>query len=358
MNERLKEPRIYLCILVYLLGFLPCMTTSVSVSVLGYSDSSSSDMNVFLILTHTISGYIVLLLPIVMLLVEFMLSEKIKPKIVYTIGGILGAICMFLSTILFTSVNASGGNEYASSEVKTTYQIGFWLELLVFVAIVVITLIKDFALNKETIQEKGFTGALSDVANQVASEAISATNDIKTISKDDFDISAVKDFDINAVKDKVITAIPKVTCTNCGAECVKGKKFCAKCGAKLEIPEENVATPSPQTDGVIAPRMTKSKIEPTVSQVLARVKDVACENCGTKVGAGIKFCPDCGEKIVIKIPPKNCVKCGAQVVGRKFCPDCGEKVVGKELQTNCSKCNAELLFGKKFCVECGTKIDD
>ena len=359
MNERLKEPRIYLCILVYLLGFLPYMSADVGMSIMGMDASSSADVNVYTVLMHTFSGYIVLLLPIVMLVFEFLLSEKVRPRIIYMICGILGVICLFLSTALYINIGASGGNEYAQMEMDTTYKIGFWLELLTFLAIVVITAMKDFSLNKNTIQEKGFSNALKDATSQMASEAISVTNEIKTISKDDFNLDSVKDIDISGMKEKVANALPKVTCPNCGAEVLKGKKFCAKCGTKMEIREEPVSNVVAKGETGAVPKMNKAKSEMTVSQVLARVKDVACENCGTKVGAGIKFCPDCGEKIVIKIPPKNCVKCNAQlVVGRKFCPDCGEKVVGKELQTNCLNCNAELLFGKKFCVECGTKIEE
>lgn len=329
--------------------------------------NESAGVSLFSILTHTFSGYIVLLLPVVMLVFEFLLSEKVKPTIIYLVGGVLGAICTFLSTILYININVAGGNEYASAEVKTTYQIGFWLELLVFLAIVVITIVKDFALDKNAIQEKGLSNALKDVTSQVANEAISATSEIRSIRKEDFNFDAVKEMRSESVRDiiggdRVSGGSTKSVCSNCGARVDSGTKFCAKCGTKVELSEvvEHTtvnATESEKTEPM--KRVHKSKSEMTVTQVLARVKDVACENCGTKVGAGNKFCPDCGEKIVIKIPPKNCVKCGAALtVGKKFCPDCGEKIVSKELQTHCLNCSAELLFGKKFCVECGTKIED
>lgn len=53
---------------------------------------------------------------------------------------------------------------------------------------------------------------------------------------------------------------------------------------------------------------------------------VTCSNCGQAVPAGAKFCPNCGNKIVI--PTKTfCTECGSELApGTKFCPNCGHKV--------------------------------
>jgi hypothetical protein len=50
----------------------------------------------------------------------------------------------------------------------------------------------------------------------------------------------------------------------------------------------------------------------------------------------------------------GCPACGAPLPDNvKFCPECGAKIVSKSL---CRACNAELKPGAKFCAECGTKV--
>jgi hypothetical protein len=50
----------------------------------------------------------------------------------------------------------------------------------------------------------------------------------------------------------------------------------------------------------------------------------------------------------------GCPTCGAPLPPKvKFCPECGTKIVAKSY---CSECGAELKPGAKFCAECGTKV--
>lgn len=47
-----------------------------------------------------------------------------------------------------------------------------------------------------------------------------------------------------------------------------------------------------------------------------------CPKCGAKIEDGVKFCPECGEKLSLKCPD-----CGTEVkAGVKFCPECGRKL--------------------------------
>ena len=49
-----------------------------------------------------------------------------------------------------------------------------------------------------------------------------------------------------------------------------------------------------------------------------------CENCGAKISAKSKFCPECGSKLNVK---SFCPECGAEINGSaKFCPECGNKL--------------------------------
>ena len=90
-----------------------------------------------------------------------------------------------------------------------------------------------------------------------------------------------------------------VLCPQCGEEWPEGKKFCAKCGAKLE---------------------TKVPEVPPVGYVL-------CPHCGTACPEGKKFCAKCGTKLDVQIPqddPNVCRHCGAPLKpGKKFCTKCG-----------------------------------
>lgn len=59
-----------------------------------------------------------------------------------------------------------------------------------------------------------------------------------------------------------------IECQNCGKMIPREKKFCAYCGAKVEIPENK-------------------PIE----------ENIVCPNCGSKVEAGTMFCSECGAKL-------------------------------------------------------------
>jgi len=49
-----------------------------------------------------------------------------------------------------------------------------------------------------------------------------------------------------------------------------------------------------------------------------------CAQCGARVSAGAKFCPECGLKVEVE---QHCSHFGARfAAGAKFCPDCGQEV--------------------------------
>ena len=80
---------------------------------------------------------------------------------------------------------------------------------------------------------------------------------------------------------------------------------------------------------------------------------VKCQNCGTTLTQGAKFCPECGTKV--ELPQKvACPHCGAEVQGGKFCPECGGSLIPSE--KICPNCGNKFESGK-FCPECGTKCE-
>ena len=59
--------------------------------------------------------------------------------------------------------------------------------------------------------------------------------------------------------------------------------------------------------------------------------DYQCSGCGAGAGAGDKFCPECGGKVVKKASTssgKFCPECGAKSGSGKFCQSCGGKLWG------------------------------
>lgn len=85
-----------------------------------------------------------------------------------------------------------------------------------------------------------------------------------------------------------------------------------------------------------------------------------CGLCGTPLGDGQMFCPNCGTakgtaKSEDTAPKANvCAKCGAAIQeGQAFCPQCGAPQGKKNV---CGKCGAELQEGQVFCPKCGQKV--
>src|SRR4029079_8898863 len=77
-----------------------------------------------------------------------------------------------------------------------------------------------------------------------------------------------------------------VPCPTCGKPNIAGAKFCADCGAKMEIAQ------------------------------------VPCVKCGAKLREGAKFCSECGSSQ----EKQKCTNCQAELApGAKFCPECGTK---------------------------------
>ena len=75
-------------------------------------------------------------------------------------------------------------------------------------------------------------------------------------------------------------------CPSCGKQNAVGAKFCADCGAKMEVAQ------------------------------------FPCVKCGAKLREGAKFCSECGSSQ----EKAKCTNCQAELSsGAKFCPECGTK---------------------------------
>ncbi len=347
MSKTFKEPRIYMCVAFIILLFLPWMEAEASAG--GYSVSGGG-ISGFTMELQFITGFIPIAFPVIMLALEFVPAFKFNKRLIYLIGGLLSIILTFVSSMFAKSVGNSGDVDVPGMSVDTgfSYGIWFWVALVLLLAIVVVTIIRDFAINKDSLKEKGLKGAFSEMASQVKSETVEMAGDISSGGLGD----------LGAKMKETASSVGGNKCPNCGANVAIGKKFCAKCGGKMETASATTVTGAVAKPGK---RKVAASVQPesmTVAEYIQTLPDVECEKCGTKVATNIKFCPDCGTKMVIKVAPEQCDKCKTVLIkGKKFCPDCGAPVVLRELITNCDSCGAELIYGKKFCVECGTKVN-
>lgn len=77
---------------------------------------------------------------------------------------------------------------------------------------------------------------------------------------------------------------------------------------------------------------------------------IACSKCGTPNNSTMKFCGNCGNKLVATIV---CPHCGKEVQeGMKFCGECGRSLCGSK----CSICGFDNKEGMKFCGKCGNRL--
>ncbi len=79
---------------------------------------------------------------------------------------------------------------------------------------------------------------------------------------------------------------------------------------------------------VLIPQVMNSPMQP---QAQPQIAFIACPSCQTQVPQGSKFCPSCGNAIVLRppaaAPTSSCPNCGKPVAaGAKFCPECGQKL--------------------------------
>lgn len=77
-----------------------------------------------------------------------------------------------------------------------------------------------------------------------------------------------------------------------------------------------------------------------------------CKNCDAENVDGAKFCSVCGKPLGGTL----CPSCGAfNFCDALYCRECGMKLDGKRV---CAKCGTELGEGDIFCPQCGEKCKE
>ncbi|MBE6884558.1 MAG: hypothetical protein E7487_08125 [Ruminococcaceae bacterium] len=167
-----------------------------------------------------------------------------------------------------------------------------------------------------------------------------------------------------------------LTCPGCGVEISPNLKFCRNCGARL-IPAEPAAepVPAPVAEPAPAPAQEPAAEEPAVP---------TCPGCGVEISPNLKFCRNCGARLIPAEPAAEpvpapvaepapapaqepaaeepavptCPECGVEVSPTlKFCRNCGARLIPAEpiAFKTCPGCGLKLTADKKFCSNCGTK---
>ncbi len=79
-----------------------------------------------------------------------------------------------------------------------------------------------------------------------------------------------------------------------------------------------------------------------------------CPACRQRVPLDSRFCPYCGNHIVVF---DQCAKCRATIPPHsKFCPQCGAPTAETRPEVKCSRCGAVNLPDSIYCNGCGEKL--
>jgi len=105
--------------------------------------------------------------------------------------------------------------------------------------------------------------------------------------------------------------------------------------------------------GFMLPGMIYQTLRPEDADP-ARIRErgtVHCPDCHGEVSVAARFCPACGNQMVVA---RKCPQCGKNVtVKARFCPACG---VNLETKLTCAQCQTALPPGTKFCTSCGEPV--
>ncbi|SRR5579884_329049 len=88
--------------------------------------------------------------------------------------------------------------------------------------------------------------------------------------------------------------------------------------------------------------------EPMSPERIVEKGVVHCTECHGEVALDSRFCPHCGNQMVVI---KKCPRCDKNITtSAKFCPACG---LDLKTEHQCRQCQTKLPPGTKFCFNCG-----
>jgi RNA polymerase subunit RPABC4/transcription elongation factor Spt4 len=100
--------------------------------------------------------------------------------------------------------------------------------------------------------------------------------------------------------------------------------------------------------GMLYRKLTPEDVDP--EQIRAR-GTVSCPDCHGEVPLSARFCPACGNQMVVM---NKCSQCGKNVTAQaRFCPACGANLAAT---LTCGHCRTVLPPRTKFCTHCGEAV--
>lgn len=119
---------------------------------------------------------------------------------------------------------------------------------------------------------------------------------------------------------------PRCQAWVCRKSCWNTKRgVCKECAPDLAT-EATVAQSTRAVEKVWEAAAVDEESQQEVNSDWKQTKRASCSQCGAALSGSVKFCPECGAKI---ITVKHCTECGAKLdPGAKFCGECGTKAAG------------------------------
>ncbi|NTV89278.1 MAG: zinc-ribbon domain-containing protein [Clostridiales bacterium] len=133
-------------------------------------------------------------------------------------------------------------------------------------------LVEVTKLNVNVGSEEDKIQKLYTQIGKIMFEKYTATGVIENEAREACEQIKVHEAAIKTLKDKIAEIKSVKSCINCGTEMERSQVFCAKCGARNEVPSAGGAPEAAQ-------------------------ETIFCPSCGASLPAGSQFCTGCGSKI-------------------------------------------------------------
>lgn len=116
---------------------------------------------------------------------------------------------------------------------------------------------------------------------------------------------------------------PRCSSWVCAKSCWNQKRgLCKNCAPDLEV-EMSAIQSDKAIEKAYESATPDAEDEKLVTSGWNATRVASCPSCGAALAKGVKFCPECGEKINQE---KFCTECGAKMTpSAKFCGECGAK---------------------------------
>lgn len=288
VNKLKSEQRPIIAIIALIAFFLPWVSAEVTSDYGDMPITAETGMTAFAMLKE--SGVMVILLLIPVGIIIFGLTDVMKIKarkgLIYLAVAVISILGHFYFVSLVMQANLDiqtegYGSEY-NFDIKIHRLYGFWISLASYVAIIVMTLIKDYYLTRDKLNKEGVGSVLEGIKKDIATTDLSGVS--KVVSNLSTQVSQGA---------KNGQAKSQIKCTSCEALVTAGKQFCENCGARLVVPEQKIHQ---------------------------------CQECGFELQEDYQYCPKCGVEYTEPEPQEpKCAQCGYLFSeDHQFCPKCGK----------------------------------